>query len=105
MDRSRELEQTPVGKLLWKYFVPAIIGVMANTIYNIVDRIYIGRGVGALALSGLSITFPIMIIAMAFGMLVGMGASSLVSIRLGQQNKGEAERILGNAFILLLLIS
>ncbi len=105
MDRSQELGQTPVGKLLWKYFVPAIIGVTANTIYNIVDRIYIGRGVGALALSGLSVTFPVMIIAMAFGMLVGMGASSLVSIRLGQQNKGEAERILGNAFILLLLIS
>ncbi len=105
MDRSQELGQTPVGKLLWKYFVPAIIGVLANTLYNIVDRIYIGRGVGALALSGLSVTFPIMIIAMAFGMLVGMGSASLVSIRLGQQNKPEAEKILGNAFTLLVIIS
>lgn len=105
MDRTQELGHTPVGKLLWKYFLPAIVGVMANTLYNIVDRIYIGRGVGALALSGLSVTFPIMIIAMAFGMLVGMGAASLVSIRLGQQNRPEAEKILGNAFTLLAVIS
>lgn len=105
MDRSRELGQAPVGRLLWKYFVPAIIGVMANSLYNIVDRVYIGRGVGALALSGLSVTFPVMIVAMAFGMLVGMGAGSLVSIRLGQQNRPEAEKILGNAFTLLVAIS
>jgi len=105
LDRSRELGQAPVGRLLWKYFVPAIIGVMANSLYNIVDRVYIGRGVGALALSGLSVTFPVMIVAMAFGMLVGMGAGSLVSIRLGQQNRPEAEKILGNAFTLLVTIS
>ena len=105
MDRTQELGHAPVGRLLWKYFLPAIVGVMANTLYNIVDRIYIGRGVGALALSGLSVTFPIMIVCMAFGMLVGMGAASLVSIRLGQQNKPEAERILGNAFTLLAVIS
>ncbi len=105
MDRTQELGQTPVGRLLWKYFVPAIIGVMANTLYNIVDRIYIGRGVGALALSGISVTFPIMIVAMAFGMLVGMGSSALVSIRLGQQNRPEAEKILGHAFSLLFVIS
>ena len=101
MDNSKELGQAPVGKLLWKYFVPAIIGVLANTLYNLVDRVYIGRGVGALALSGLTVTFPIMIIAMAFGMLVGMGSASLVSIRLGERNRDEAEKILGHAFILL----
>jgi putative MATE family efflux protein len=101
LDNSKELGQAPVGKLLWKYFVPAIIGVMANTLYNLVDRIYIGRGVGALALSGLTVTFPIMIIAMAFGMLVGMGSASLVSIRLGEKNRAEAEKILGHAFVLL----
>lgn len=101
MDNSKELGQAPVGKLLWKYFVPAIIGVLANTLYNLVDRVYIGRGVGALALSGLTVTFPIMIIAMAFGMLVGMGSASLVSIRLGERNRDEAEKILGHAFVLL----
>jgi putative MATE family efflux protein len=105
LDNSRELGQAPVGKLLWKYFVPAIIGVLANTLYNLVDRVYIGRGVGALALSGLTVTFPIMIIAMAFGMLVGMGSASLVSIRLGEGNRAEAEKILGHAFVLLAGIS
>jgi len=105
VDRSQELAQAPVGRLLGRYFVPAIVGVLANTLYNLVDRVYIGRGVGALALSGLSVTFPIMIIAMAFGMLVGMGAAALVSIRLGQRNRDEAEKILGNAFVLLLIVS
>ncbi len=105
MDQTKELGQAPVGKLLWKYFVPAIIGVLANTLYNLVDRIYIGRGVGALALSGLTVTFPIMIIAMAFGMLVGMGSASLVSIRLGEGKRDEAEKILGHAFVLLVGIS
>lgn len=101
MENSRELGQAPVGRLLWKYFVPAIVGVLANTLYNIVDRIYIGRGVGALALSGVTVTFPIMIVAMAFSMLVGMGAASLVSIRLGQGRREQAERIVGHAFVLL----
>ena len=105
MDNSQELGQAPVGKLLWKYFVPAIIGVAANTLYNLVDRIYIGQGVGPLALSGLTVTFPIMIIAMAFGMLVGMGSAALVSIRLGEGKRGEAEKILGHAFALLAGIS
>jgi len=105
MDKSQELGQTPVGKLLWKYFVPAIIGVLANTLYNLVDRVYIGQGVGALALSGLSVTFPIMIVAMAFGMLVSMGSASLISIRLGERKLAEAEKILGHAFILLVGIS
>ncbi|MBN2345165.1 MAG: MATE family efflux transporter [Candidatus Aminicenantes bacterium] len=105
MDNSTELGQAPVGRLLWKYFVPAIIGVMANILYNIVDRVYIGRGVGALALSGVTVTFPIMIVAMAFSMLVGMGSASLVSIRLGQGRRDEAEKIIGHAFVLLAGVS
>jgi len=105
VDHSKELGQAPVGQLLWKYFVPAIIGVLANILYNLVDRIYIGQGVGALALSGVTVTFPIMIVVMAFGMLVGMGSASLVSIRLGERKRDEAERILGHAFVLLAGIS
>jgi len=105
LDHTKELGQAPVGRLLWKYFVPAIIGVLANMLYNLVDRIYIGRGVGALALSGVTVTFPIMIVVMAFGMLVGMGSASLVSIRLGERKRDEAERILGHAFVLLAGIS
>jgi putative MATE family efflux protein len=105
LDNSQELGQAPVGRLLWKYFVPAIIGVAANALYNLVDRVYIGQGVGALALSGLTVTFPIMIVAMAFGMLVGMGAAALVSLRLGEGKRDEAEKILGHAFVLLAGIS
>jgi len=105
LDHTKELGQAPVGKLLWKYFVPAIIGVLANMLYNLVDRIYIGQGVGALALSGVTVTFPIMIVVMAFGMLVGMGSASLVSIRLGERKREEAERILGHAFVLLAGVS
>jgi putative MATE family efflux protein len=105
VDKSLELGQMPVSRLLWKYFVPAIIGVLANALYNLVDRIYIGQAIGSLALSGLTVAFPIMIIAMAFGMLVGMGSAARISIRLGQGNRGEAEKILGHAFILLLVIS
>ena len=76
-----------IGKLLLQYSVPAIVATAAASIYNIIDRIFIGQGVGALAISGLAITFPLMNITAAFGAMVGVGASSMVSIRLGQNNK------------------
>ncbi|MCI0523510.1 MAG: MATE family efflux transporter, partial [Bacteroidales bacterium] len=69
----RDLEHEKIGKLMWTYFLPAFAGMLANSLYNIVDRIYIGQGVDALALAGLSVVFPLMIVIMAFGMLVGMG--------------------------------
>jgi putative MATE family efflux protein len=78
---------------------------MVGALYNIVDRIYIGRGVGSLALAGLSVTFPIMIIVQGFGMLIGMGTAVLVSINLGKKDKNKADKVLGNAFIMLILIS
>lgn len=105
MDRSKQLGSEGVGKLLLKFSIPAIIGMLVNALYNIVDRIFVGSGVGPDALSGIAISFPIMIVVMAFGMLVGIGASALVSIRLGQQRKKEAEQILGNAFMLNIIIS
>jgi len=76
-----------------------------NGLYNIVDRIFVGRGVGSLALSGIAISFPITLAIMAFGMLIGIGATSVISIRLGQQKREEAERIVGNAFVLLVGIT
>jgi len=88
---------------MWKYFLPAFASMMANTLYNIVDRIYIGQGVDALALSGLSVVFPLMIIIMAFGMLVGMGSAVRISLSLGEKDFDRANRILGNAFFLSLL--
>lgn len=105
MERTKELGEESVGKLLLKFSIPAITGMLVNALYNIVDRIYVGNGVGALAISGIVIAFPIMNIIMAFGMLVGIGTSSLISIRLGQKRKDDAEQILGNAFILTIIIS
>lgn len=105
MNRAQHLGEEKVGKLLLKFSIPAIIGMLVNGLYNIVDRIFVGRGVGSLALSGIAISFPITLAIMAFGMLIGIGATSVISIRLGQQKREEAERIVGNAFILLLGIS
>jgi len=105
MNRSQQLGEEKIGKLLLKFSIPAMIGMLVNGLYNIVDRIFVGRGVGSLALSGIAISFPITLAIMAFGMLIGLGATSVISIRLGQQKRQEAERIVGNAFILLLGIS
>jgi putative MATE family efflux protein len=90
---------------MFRYFVPAFVGVVANTLYNIVDRIFIGRGVGAEALSGVSVVFPIMLIMMGFGMLIGIGAGVMVSINLGRKNKDRAEKILGTGFVMMLIVS
>jgi len=96
----KDLEFEKIGKLMWNYFVPAFAAMMANVLYNIVDRIYIGQGVDALALAGLSVIFPLMIIIMAFGMLVGMGSAVRISLSLGEKDYHKANRILGNALFL-----
>jgi putative MATE family efflux protein len=92
------------GKLLMEYAIPAIIAMTAASLYNITDSIFIGHGVGHLALSGLAITFPLMNLAAAFGTLVGVGASTLLSIRMGQKDYETANHILGNVFILNLIM-
>lgn len=99
-----ELGQEKVGKLLLRYALPSIIAMTASSIYHITDSIFIGHGVGALALSGLAITFPLMNLAAAFGSLVGAGAATLLSIRLGQKEYDSANTILGNALTLNVLI-
>lgn len=99
------LANAPIPKVLWKFFLPAFTGVVVNSLYNIVDRIFVGQGVGALALTGLSVVFPIMVIMMAFGMLIGIGSGVRISIHLGEGNHARAERVLGNAFILLIIVS
>ncbi len=96
-DRLGEL---PIGKLLLEFSVPAITAMIANALYNVVDSIFVGRGVGALALTAVTIAFPIMIVLMAFGMLIGVGSTALISIKLGQQKREEAEEILGTAYAL-----
>lgn len=99
------LENKSIRSLLWKNFLPAFAGVIINSLYNIVDRIFIGQGVGAYALAGLSAVFPIMLILMGFGMLVGIGAGVRVSINMGKKDFARAEKVLGNAVVLIVIIS
>lgn len=105
MEQSHELGNAKVGLLIKKYYWPAFISVIVSSLYNIVDRIFIGQGVGAEALSGLSIIYPIMLIMMAFGMLFGVGTGVMVSISLGEKNQQKAEKTLANGFSLMLLVS
>ncbi len=100
-----ELGTGKIGSLLLRYSTPAIVGMTASSLYNIIDRIFIGQGVGALAISGLALTLPIMNLAVAFGAMVGVGASVMVSIRLGEKNREAATLILGNAVALNIGIS
>ncbi|HEY5576269.1 MAG TPA: MATE family efflux transporter, partial [Clostridiaceae bacterium] len=79
MDRSNELGNENVWKLLIKFSIPAVIGMLVNALYSVVDRIFVGRGVGSIALSGVAVTFPITNIIMAVGMLVGIGSAAVVS--------------------------
>ncbi len=94
----------PIGKLLMQYALPAIIAMTASSLYNMVDSIFIGQGVGAMAISGLALTFPLMNLAAAFGSLVGMGASTLISLRFGQRDYKSAQQILGNVVVLNTII-
>lgn len=108
MNNPSVLANEKIGKLLLKFSIPAITGMLVNALYNIVDRIYIGHiggDVGKYAMAGLAITFPISNIVLAFTLLIGIGSAALISIRMGQGNKESAERILGNAFVLTLIIS
>lgn len=99
------LEHEKISRLLLHYAIPAIIGTMVNALYNIVDRVFIGQGVGPLAISGLTLTFPILLFLQAFGMLIGAGAATRVSIYLGRKEKDLADNVLGNALTLTFLFS
>lgn len=100
------LAKEPVGKLLLKYSIPAIIGMLVNALYNVVDRIFIGNipGVGPLAITGVGVTMPIMTILLAFAMLIGIGATTNISIKLGQGKKDDAEKIVGNTMTLSVIV-
>ena len=101
---AMELGTQPVGKLLMQYAIPAIIAMTASSLYNIVDSIFIGQGVGPLAISGLAVTFPFMNLGAAFGAMVGVGASTLISVKLGQRDYGTAQVVLGNVVTLNTII-
>lgn len=104
MDRSNAMRDQKIGSLLWRFSLPAIVAMLVNALYNIVDRIFVGQGVGALAIAATTVAFPIMIVFMAVSMLIGVGATALISIRLGEQKKEEAEKVAGNAMTMLILL-
>ena len=99
-----ELGTENIGKLLMKYAGPAIIAMTASSLYNMIDSIFIGHGVGPLAISGLAVTFPLMNLSAAFGSLVGVGASTIMSVLLGQKNYEVANKVLGNVVVLNMII-
>lgn len=105
MNRAQRLGQEEILPLLLHFSIPAIIGMLVQALYNVVDRIFVGNGVGPLGLAGLTVAFPVMLVQMAFSMLIGLGATALISIRLGEQRHAEAERIMSNAVGMLVLIS
>lgn len=102
-DRLEELATKPVGRLLWQYSLPGVIGMLVQALYNVVDRIFIGQWCGPDAIAGLTVTFPLMNIATAIGVLVGVGSCSRISIVLGSGNPTLAARYLGNALTLTIL--
>lgn len=99
-----ELGTKPVGSLLMQYALPAIVAMVASSLYNMVDSIFIGQGVGALAISGLAITFPFMNLSVAFGAAIGIGSATFLSVKLGQRDYEIANRILGNNIMLNIII-
>ncbi|MBB6214216.1 putative MATE family efflux protein [Anaerosolibacter carboniphilus] len=105
MEYVNPLGEEKISKLLVKFSVPAIVGMMVNALYNIVDRIFIGNSsdLGSYGLAGITIAFPIMIILLAIGILFGVGGATLFSIRLGEKQQERAENVMGNAFVLLII--
>ncbi len=99
-ERLNKLATRPVGRLLWEYSLPAVVGMLVMALYNVVDRVFIGQWVGPDAIAGLAVTFPVMNLTTAIGVLIGVGSSAKVSITLGAGRRDEAELILGNALVL-----
>ena len=101
LDAADRLGIDPVGRLLLRFSLPAITGMLVNALYNVVDRIFVGRGINEIALGGLSLVMPLMVISMAFAMLFGVGSANLISMRLGQGRRQDAENVLNHCVFLL----
>lgn len=101
--KLNELATGSVARLLWRYSLPAVVGMVVMSLYNVIDRIFIGRGVGAEAIAGLAITFPVMNVATALGVLIGAGSSARVSIMLGAKDYNGAQMVLGNSLTLIVI--
>ena len=104
MDRAQQLGKENIGILLLRFSIPAIVGMLVQALYNVVDRIFVGHGVGALGIAGITVIFPVQLIIMAFSMLIGLGATALISIKLGEGRPDEAEEITSTAVVMLVLV-
>jgi putative MATE family efflux protein len=104
VDAADRLGIEPIGRLLLRFSLPAITGMIVNALYNVVDRVFVGRGINEIALGGLSLVGPLMSIFMAFAMLFGIGSANLISMRLGQGRRQDAENALNHCLLLLLAI-
>jgi putative MATE family efflux protein len=100
-----DFQTKKISKIVWEYALPGIIGTVVTALYNVIGRIFIGQGVGALAISGLAITFPVMSLTSSIGMLVGAGAAARISISLGKKDKVTSEKILGNSLLLTIILN
>jgi putative MATE family efflux protein len=100
-----DFQTKKISKIVWEYALPGIIGTVVTALYNVIGRIFIGQGVGALAISGLAITFPVMNLTSSIGMLVGAGAAARISISLGKKDKVTSEKILGNSLLLTIILN
>jgi len=104
-DAASQLGTDSIGKLLLRFSIPAIARMLVNALYNVVDRIFVGRRVSETALGGLSLVMPLMNIGMAFAMLFRLGATNMISLRLGEGRRQNAENAMGHCFFLLMGIS
>jgi putative MATE family efflux protein len=105
MEHNHELGTSSIPSLILKFSLPSIIGMLVSALYNVVDRIFIGQSVGPLGIAGATIAFPLMMVQIAFATLIGMGATTLISINLGRQDRETAERVLGNGFVLVIAVA
>ncbi len=104
-ERERMLAEDKMLPLIMRFSIPTIVGMLVNALYNTVDRIYIGHKIGHEGIAGITVSFPIMVLMMAFSMLIGFGASSLLAIRLGEKKHDEVRTITGNSIVLFLIVS
>jgi putative MATE family efflux protein len=103
-DLQEAMGREPIGRLLWKFSIPSIVGMLANGVYNVVDRIFVARGVGPDALAGVAVVFPLILLVQALSMLVGHGAASIISLRLGEGDRPRAEGVLGAGITLSVMV-
>jgi putative MATE family efflux protein len=104
-NKDIDFQTKKISKLVWDYALPGIVGTVVFALYNVIGRIFIGQSVGALAISGLAITLPVMNLTSSLGMLVGAGAAARISISLGKRDKETSEKILGNSLLLTVILN